>query len=758
MTILFLDDWNKYPGAIPHLSTTNESWKRLAGVYREMGIKNHAFPLALHNPDLQYVDPHNPEITREEILMVIEECYNNLWYFMREVARVPAKAGGEAKILEANRGNVATWWLFMQHITMILIQIRQTGKSLTSNLLARWLLNIRCSKTQINLLTKDDTLRVETIKALKEIEDELPFYLRLRTRNDINNSERLSILARGNHYLAHVPQSSVKNANKVGRGLTSPIFFVDEGPFQHHIDVALGAALTAGTAARKEAEEKGEPWGSVFTTTAGKRDEKEGRFFYKMLQESALWSERFFDAKNAEELHEMIKRNSPGGRLRVGITLNHIQLGKDDEWLRKTIEGAESVGPEDANRDFFNIWTNGTQQSPFLPETVVSIKSGQRAPVCTTISKIGGYITRWFIPENEIETRLTNGKYVLGMDISNAQGGDDISMVLMDLSTAEVIACGNYNETYIITIGEWLAEEWLVKYENITAIIERQNNGPAVIDLLLRLLPTKGIDPYKRLFNRVVNDFEVDPERFKEVAMSHVSRRRQESYLINKRTFGFATAGSGLASRYELYSSTLQSAAKRAGDKIHDPTTINQVLGLVNRNGRVDHQVGEHDDMVIAWLLCYWFAEKATNLSFYGIDFKTLAKTAKQKVVETPEEYYMSEEQDRIRGEMEEIFERLKNETNDVISSNLEHRLRALNRRLILEEGEVFSIDELISSLKDSKRQARVIKNNNGYQGSHSGNNRYNRPIEIPTYTDAPLTASNAYSRQYPTPYIPRMY
>ena len=85
----------------------------------------------------------------------------------------------------------------------------------------------------------------------------------------------------------------MKNANKVGRGLTSPIFFVDEGPFQHHIDVALGAALTAGTAARKEAEEKGEPWGSVFTTTAGKRDEKEGRFFYKMLQESALWSERF---------------------------------------------------------------------------------------------------------------------------------------------------------------------------------------------------------------------------------------------------------------------------------------------------------------------------------------------------------------------------------------------------------------------------------------------------------------------------------
>lgn len=756
MTILFHSDWDRYPTAIPHLSTTNDSWKRLAGVYREMGIKNHAFPLALHNPDLEFVDPHNPFITEEEILMVMDECYDNLWYFMREVARVPAKAGSGAKQLEANRGNIATWWLFMQHITMILIQIRQTGKSLTSNLLARWLLSIRCSKTQLNLLTKDDTLRGETIRALKEIEDELPFYMRLRNRNDVNNTEMLTVKARGNSYLAHVPQSSVKNANKVGRGLTSPIFFVDEGPFQHHIDVALGAALTAGSAARKEAEAKGEPWGSVFTTTAGKRDEKEGRFFYKMLQESALWSERFLDARNRESLTKIIRANSGGGRLRVGITLNHIQLGKNDEWLKSTIEGAENVGPEDANRDFFNIWTNGTQQSPFLPETVVGIKSGQMAPVCTTISKIGGYITRWFIPESEIESRLANGKYVLGMDISNAQGGDDISMVLMDLSSGEVIACGNYNETYIITIGEWLAEEWLVKYENITAIIERQNNGPAVIDLLLRLLPTKGIDPYKRLFNRVVNDFETEQERFKEVAMTHVSRRRQESYLINKRTFGFATAGSGLASRYDLYSSTLQSAAKRAGNKIHDPTTINQVLGLVSKNGRVDHQAGEHDDMVIAWLLCYWFAEKATNLSFYGIDFKTLTKAGKQKEIITPEEAYIEDEQNNIRIEMENLYERLKTESNEYISGNLEHRLRALNRRLILDEGEVFSIDELIGSLKEAKRQSRVIKNNNRCQGTNYENNRSNQFVEVPKYTDAPIRGSEWYGRQYGVGHLAR--
>ena len=44
--ILFLEDWAKYPTAIPNVKTTNKSWLRLAGLLKSMGVKNHAFPLA----------------------------------------------------------------------------------------------------------------------------------------------------------------------------------------------------------------------------------------------------------------------------------------------------------------------------------------------------------------------------------------------------------------------------------------------------------------------------------------------------------------------------------------------------------------------------------------------------------------------------------------------------------------------------------------------------------------------------------------
>lgn len=58
--ILFQDDWDKYPGAIVHNKTSNETYKRLSAMYAKMGVKNNLFMLALHNRDLEDVDPFDP--------------------------------------------------------------------------------------------------------------------------------------------------------------------------------------------------------------------------------------------------------------------------------------------------------------------------------------------------------------------------------------------------------------------------------------------------------------------------------------------------------------------------------------------------------------------------------------------------------------------------------------------------------------------------------------------------------------------------
>ena len=186
--ILFRKDWAKYPKAIIHTSTQNVSFIRMAGLLKHMGVKNFAFLLALHNPDLEHVDPFSENLTNLEMMAIAEECKQNPWYIFREIIRIPVDGTKTPSRLLANRGNISMYWLFFNHVTSLLIQPRQTGKSVSVDSLMISLLNIICYRTYIHLFTKDDGLRVKNISRLKAMQDELPSFLNLKTRQDANNT------------------------------------------------------------------------------------------------------------------------------------------------------------------------------------------------------------------------------------------------------------------------------------------------------------------------------------------------------------------------------------------------------------------------------------------------------------------------------------------------------------------------------------------------------------------------------------------
>lgn len=699
--ILFEKDWLLYPTAIIDTKTTNRSFVRLAAVYRSMGIKNHAFLLALINPKLQGVDPFDPNLTADQMYMIAVECKLNPWYYMREVARAPGNSGSDAVPLEANRANIALFWCFFNHVFFTLIQPRQTGKSFSTDTLMSYLMNIVCTGTSINLLTKDDNLRRKNIERIKEIMAELPPYLSQRTKDDANNGEEVTVKALKNTYNTHVPQSSPKRAYNMGRGLTTAIFHIDEPPFQPNIAIALPAALAATGAAVERAKAAGAPYGTILTTTAGKKDDKDGRFIYKLLEDSATWTEKFFDCVDWSELDRMVRRNSRAGMFRINGTFSHRQLGKSDEWLKQKIEESLQTG-DDANRDYFNLWTSGTESSPLPTHIAEMIAASRLDELYTSISDPDGYITRWYIPEEEIEYRMANGKFVLGMDTSEAGGGDDISLVLMDVETLDVVAAGSYNETNLITFSKWVCE-MLVKYQNITAIIERRSTGAMLLDYLLLMLPQYGEDPFRRLYNRVVQDYDEYPDRYKEIKQP-LGRRPTDIYVRYKTTFGFATSGSGATSRTALYSVTLQGAAKRAGMKVHDKMLAGQILGLVYRNGRIDHEDGEHDDLVIGWLLGHWLLTQGKNLMHYGIDPRMVMSAVSTKQQESQEDFFRRMEQQTIRSRIEEIYNQLTGEYDDFVAQRMEQELRMLDKKIILEQDEIYSVDELIRSARETKR------------------------------------------------------
>ncbi|MCX6897036.1 MAG: hypothetical protein NTZ16_16430, partial [Verrucomicrobia bacterium] len=587
-------------------------------------------------------------------------------------------------------------------------------KSFSTDTLMNWLMNIVCTNTQINLLTKDDTLRRQNIERIKNIMSILPPYLNQRTKADTNNGEEITVNRLKNKYITHVPQSSEKGAYKLGRGLTSPVFHIDEPPFQQHIKIALGSALAAGTNAVDRAKKVNAPYGTIITTTAGKKDDRDGSYVFGLLQEAAPWNETYFDCKNQAELEKVIRRNSrtskknPNGVYRVNITFNHIQLGKTDEWLMEKLEAAVQEG-EDADRDYFNRWTSGSDSHPLPIHQLETIRNSVREPMWLQVHPIHGYALRWYLPEAQVEPYMQSESTILTLDPSEMGGGDDLSFYLMDLKHLSTLAAGTFNESNILEFCKWLLN-FLVTNKKVTCVIERRSSGAFILDYLCVMLPSFGENPFKRLYNRVVHEYDEKIERYREIQQP-MSRYPKDIYTKHKTCFGFATSGTGQNSRSELYSIILRQAAGRSGGKVFDKVTADQILGLTTRNNRIDHAPGEHDDMVIAWLLAHWFVSMGKNLSFYGIDSREInvrATMVEEMTVEDKIAFRKKLYQKQLRQAIESIVEKMKATKDVYVMQRYEQELRHLDSKIEVEEGEAYSLDSILESVKQKKHERRV--------------------------------------------------
>ena len=700
MTILFLDDWAKYPGAIVDTKTKNQSFLRMAAMYKSMGVKNHAFMLALHNPALQGINPHSPDLTADQMVMIADECYDNFWYFIREVALAP---NGEFPLpFKANRGNLALFWLYLNHITVLLIQIRQTGKSFSTDTLMNWLMNIRCRRARITLVTKDETLRSENLGRLKDLMLMLPNYLKALAPSDVANTEEIKISLNENRYRALLPSKSEKMALNVGRGLTSETLQFDEIAFLYNIGLSLPAALAAGTAAMDRAKLNGDPYGIIYTTTAGKKDDRDGKYVYENIyRTSAKWAEALLDSPNAEALINAITKSSVGGNVRVLVEFQHRQLGYTDEWLRDTIKRAEAKG-EAAERDFFNKWTSGSISSPFSAAQADIIRGGEVRDYYPQITGKHSYIVRWYYAEHEFENKLRNINHILSLDTSDAVGQDDIGFTIRNTEDGSVSAAGNFNETNIILFAEWIAD-LLTQFPKLTLIIERKSTGASIIDYLLLLLPARGICPFSRIYNKVVQEKDEYPDRFKE-AMDRSRARDLSVYVDYKKAFGFSTSATGLTSRDDLFTNTMSQAVKYTGNLIRDKVLIDQLLGLEIKNGRIDHKAGSHDDMVVSWLLSAWLMFKGKNLTHYGLDpSKFLIRNQVTKEENKPEELFKRSQQTAIRNMIDNLLAELQRTKDPILAQKLETRLKLIASQLEKGSSDALSIDALVEKIKNER-------------------------------------------------------
>ena len=706
--IRFLDEIRNYPDAVIHRSTKNISFLQLAEKYRIMGVKNYYFHCLLLQPHLADYDPHDPNLPPDIVGNMIVECINNPWYFFRECLRIPAQGSPLPKPFRANRGNIALIWLFLCHIDPCLIQPRQTGKSVSVDGLMSYLLYVAGVNARINMLTKDNDLRTANVNRLKIMRELLPRFLQMRHKEDSDNTVEIVCKQHGNRYSTAVSQNSESAALNVGRGLTAPLAYIDEGPFINFIDQTIPAMLTAGNHAREEAKENGCPYGTIFTTTAGKKDSRSGKYMYDIVHGAMPWSEKLFDAPDEATLLRIVRANSRDKKKLVNITMSHRQLGFTDEWLIENMKETHSIG-ENAERDYLNRWTSGGLNSP-LP-TIINerIRNSCREALYVDIHA-KGYLMKWYIPQSTIPDVMGSRKIIMAIDMSDALGSDNdgSSVVLIDSTDLSVIAAANLNRSNLIELTGYIAD-LMIQFENIILIPERRSQGQTLIDMLLIRLPAKGIDPFRRIYNIIVDDKALFPDEYAAIC-ADMSRRNNVFYERMKGKFGFVTSGSGRHSRNQLYVDALYTAARYGSDRVHDKELVDQITSLVSKNGRIDHGENGHDDMVIAWLLATWFLTASKNLQFYGItnplcNAKEFNPERPATKMLTPMEAYEENVQARTKQEIESLLTQLSELEDEHLVFKYEHRIKVLDSRLKHDFSEKSSIDAMITQINAERNR-----------------------------------------------------
>ena len=138
-----------------------------------------------------------------------------------------------------------------------------------------------------------------------------------------------------------------------------------------------------------------------------------------------------------------------------------------------------------------------------------------------------------------------------------------------------------------------------------------------------------------------------------------------------------------------------------AGKNCKDTILIDQLSSLTVRNGRIDHASGKHDDMVVAWLLAYWFLQTAENKNFYGFaETEILSKIDNSDSDQTPREKHNRKVQNSVIDTINKLIERLKTETNKFYIRGITLKILHLHKSVSKSNDSLFNLKSVLNKIK----------------------------------------------------------
>lgn len=602
--------------------TTNTSFLETARELKDLGIKRWYLCLEVKYPQLgvQNMNPMDEELTPEQVASLVLEAKDNVWFYMREVVRVPAKGAPKPYRLYLHRAAHATIWCYIHSIDVMLCQPRQTYKTTTATALIQHAFIYDQNNINIPYLHIKDADSVRNAGMLRDYVEAGPKWAnpwkKLKKPPGLKSLE----------YTAHHTKIAVKassdspdKARDLLRGDTLFVAFIDEWEYIPYIDNVVEGCSPAMVSARSIAKDNNGRTCIFYTSTPGNLDSAPGKAAQKMIDATPRFSERYYDLSD-EQLEALfngtaVADNGNDGRAitKFYIEFDYKQLRKTEEWLAEQHQRAvEANKLDEYRRGVLLLRYRGSEQVLFRQEDIDYINS-HKIKHDYEFMLLNKYIMYIFKHEVHNVDLMSDFQffdldipYLVGIDIAAGTGGDNTAITIVHPYTLQVVAeckspyMGPFDLMKIIT-------ELARMLPRALFCPEANGVGKPIMDFFQE----------GSLIGRVYHDPRLD------ISKNATILDPMETSLKEK-ALGRQYIGTNVSPTVrESMITLLKTLVRDHRDKINTPFLVQDINSLtILKTGKVAAEPGCHDDCVMSYLHTVFVLFYGKDLGRFGINIK----------------------------------------------------------------------------------------------------------------------------------------
>ena len=634
-------------GRFYDFGTTNESFLLTAQELKTLGIKNWYFMLEVRFPQtgVQDINPYDPNISRENQAKVHIESKANLWYWLREVARIPARGAPTPYKVGLTRASCAATWCYLHNIDFMICQPRQTWKTTIVELLITYAFIYELKNVDIPFmhLKEADTLR--NAEMLRDYLTTLPPYMNpWYGRQKLPGLKSLKYDEHGTGIkILSSADSEVKAKDKM-RGMTLFVGFIDEWEYIPYISSVIAGASPAIISGRKIAAENGGRACMMYASTPGDLETQTGKEAQHMIDQTPPFSEQFYDFTEEEiKAHfEGVERTGDDGK-KEQITMLYIEF--DYKQLRKTEAWVQEQYLEAVRTNKLAEYRRGVLLERFRGGDAVLFDQRDMDYIRENVKgwdydiflmkKFHLYVYKHKIIQHELTSDTpyfdTGIPYLIGIDVAAGGDGDNTAICIVHPYTLEVV--GELQSPYIGLIDLMRIITAIAKIVPAGIFcVETNSVGKAIVDFVQETV----------LEHRFYHDPKLD------ISKNAISK---EDPLTAAKTKAKEKGYIGTYVTTIIRNNMMDLLKRHVKDYRHLLTTkqlATDILNLVKgKNGKIQAADGEHDDMVMAYLHTIYVLYYGYDLTRFNID---KSKCTFEKVNEVLQDYAIEEEENHINN------------------------------------------------------------------------------------------------------------